>query len=44
MTRFCRLLHHQNISPDASHGQQSLPTDAEELFELTVLVDKYGAT
>lgn len=44
MTRLCRILHHQRISPNAPQGQESLAADAEELFELVILADKYGST
>lgn len=43
MTRLCRLLHHQHYLPETSNGQKSLDSRAEELYDLAVLADKYGA-
>lgn len=47
MTRLCRLLHHQREAldlspPDLARDEKSLILDAQGLFNLAVLADKYG--
>lgn len=44
MTRLCRLLHHQRDLPDSSRDPKSLKEDAEGLFDLAVLAEKYFCT